>query len=99
MRHLLATGALALCVAGAAIAGPPDQAREEAAALAAEATAEARGDNAYVCKKFPPKVGSRLGGKRQICKTQQEWDLIETETRTSMQENSRQALQSKGPGG
>lgn len=31
-----------------------------------------------VCKKFPPKLGSRIG-PRTVCKTQVEWDLIRQE--------------------
>ncbi|MCJ8190925.1 hypothetical protein [Sphingomicrobium aestuariivivum] len=94
------TAALILGASAAVTAAPPaeQQAREEAAAAAAEATADARGDNAYVCRKFPPPTGTRLGRDRQICKTQQEWDQIDSDVRTSSQENARRALQSKGPG-
>lgn len=31
-----------------------------------------------VCKKFPPPAGTRIG-KRQICKTQAEWDYIQAQ--------------------
>ena len=31
-----------------------------------------------VCKKMPPPIGTRIGA-RQICRTQAEWDYIQTQ--------------------
>ncbi|MCJ8190924.1 hypothetical protein [Sphingomicrobium aestuariivivum] len=89
MKSILIAGLVIAVPSGALAVQPADQrAREEAAAKAAEETAEARGDNAYVCKRFPPPPGTRLG-KRQICKTQQEWDLIERDVQDSVREATR----------
>ncbi|MCJ8190926.1 hypothetical protein [Sphingomicrobium aestuariivivum] len=87
-------------IAGAMLVGGPQQdrgdvqrAKEDAAAAAALATAEDRGANAYVCKRIAPATGSRLNRGRQICKTAAEWQSIEEQIKTAMQENARQALQ------
>lgn len=37
-----------------------------------------------VCKKFPPPAGTRIG-KRQICKTQAEWDYINQQEREALE--------------
>ena len=89
---------LSMIAAAVAAGGPQDrdavqQAKEDAALAAAEATSEDRGANAYVCKRMAPQAGTRLARKRQICKTAAEWRMIEEEIKTSMQENARRALQ------
>lgn len=38
-----------------------------------------------VCKKFPPPVGTRLGKKRQICKSQAEWDYIHAQDQEALE--------------
>ncbi len=38
-----------------------------------------------ICRRVPPPTGSRIG-PRNICKTQHEWDLINREARTVVEE-------------
>ena len=86
-----------IAVAGLASAAQPavQEEREAAARAAAEATADARGSNAYVCKKLPPPPGSRIARGRQICKTQAEWTAMEEDAQTAMEEAQRKSFQTK----
>jgi hypothetical protein len=77
MRNMV----IAACViagvpALASAAGPVEEAAAAEAALKSQE--EKGGPNAYVCKKLPPPVGTRLGA-RQICKTRANWELLETD--------------------
>ncbi|MBB3764575.1 hypothetical protein [Sphingomicrobium lutaoense] len=75
-KLILGAGLLVGVPALASATGPVEEA---AAAEAALKTQEKDDDaNAYVCKKFPPPVGSRLG-PRQICKTKANWKMLETD--------------------
>lgn len=47
--------------------------------------------SAIVCKKFPPPVGSRIG-RRQICKTQAEWDFIQDQEQEAIDRVLRKPL-------
>ena len=95
MKMLLTAGLLIAAPAAALAAQPAgQQSLEEAAAAAAAATAEKRGDNAYICKTFPPPPGTRFG-KRQICKTQQEWDLINRDTVDAVREATRKPFDAR----
>lgn len=80
----------ALVTAPLSAAGPEEEA---AAAEAAERTQEQGGPNAYVCKKFPPPAGTRLG-KRQICKTQAEWDQLEKDMHDGIRKMQRKPCDS-----
>ncbi|NNC73024.1 MAG: hypothetical protein HKN78_09135 [Sphingomonadaceae bacterium] len=40
--------------------------------------------NRIICRRIAPPTGSRIGPRR-ICKTQHEWDLIEQETRDTLE--------------
>lgn len=96
MKLMAMIAVAALASAQVSAAGPEEEA---AAAEAAERTqAEKGGPNAYVCKKFPPPVGSRLG-KRQICKTQAEWDSLEKDMHDGIRKMQRKPCDSgRGPG-
>lgn len=50
------------------------------ASVAAPKTTEPAKGMDVVCKKFDPPTGSRIG-KRQICRTQAEWDLLKEQDR------------------
>lgn len=93
MRTMLIMAGAALVASPAIGADPVEEAIEEAAAAAAEATADERGYNRYVCKKIEVTTGTRMTQRRQICKTQAEWDMMQNDIVTAMQENARQALQ------
>ena len=41
--------------------------------------------NEIVCRRYPPPTGSRIGSRR-ICRTQHQWDVIDDETRTVLDE-------------
>lgn len=47
-----------------------------------------------VCKKFPPPAGTRIG-KRQICKTQAEWDYIHAQEQEALDRATRKPLDVK----
>lgn len=79
MKHIK----IAACLMAAPLimaAGTPEE--EAAAAAAAERTQKEAGQadrNAMVCKKFPPRTGSRAARKRQVCKSKAEWDMMDKE--------------------
>lgn len=95
MNLLAMLSMAALASANVSAVGPEEEA---AAAEAAERTQEEKGGpNAYVCKKFPPPVGSRLG-KRQICKTQAEWDQLEKDMHDGVRKMQRKPCDAnRGP--
>lgn len=45
---------------------------------ASEEIAESSSSEEVVCRRTPPPVGSRIGGRR-ICKTEREWALLDAE--------------------
>ena len=69
VRRIILPFALAPCIMAA-----------QAPTAPAAAVEKKRTTNAHdiVCKKFPPPVGTRLG-KRKICKTNAEWQMMEQE--------------------
>ena len=86
MNKILAAGLLAMSAPLMIAAAGPEE--EAAAAEAAKKTQEEKGGpNASICKKLPP-PGSRLG-KRQVCKTQAEWDAMEQDMRDGLRESQR----------
>ncbi len=86
----------ALCSAPLSAAGPEEEAA--AAQAAKKMQDDEGGPNAYVCKKFPPPAGTRLG-KRQICKTQAEWDQMEKDLHDGIRKMQRKPCDSgRGPG-
>ena len=90
MKGAIIIAIASLAVAPLAAAGPEEEA---AAAEAAKKTQEDKGGpNAYVCKKFPPPPGTRLG-KRQICKTQAEWDRLEQDMHDGVRKMQRKPFQ------
>lgn len=56
---------------------------EAAASEAARNSDKEGGANAYICKRMPPPVGTRLGA-RQICKTRGEWVRLEREAQNDL---------------
>lgn len=62
--------------------------------VAAPKTTELAKGTDVVCKKFDAPTGSRLG-KRQICRTQAEWDLIRDQDREAIERALRKPLDGK----
>ena len=89
MKYLLIMVTASLGAAPLSATGPVEEA---AAAEAAKRTQEEGGPNAYVCKKFPPPAGTRLG-KRQVCKTQAEWDQLEKDMHDGIRKMQRKPFQ------
>ncbi|MBB3764574.1 hypothetical protein [Sphingomicrobium lutaoense] len=91
MRNVIIAAFMVAGIPAMAYAAGP--AEEAAAAEAAKKTQEEKGGpNAYVCKKMPPPVGTRLRA-RQICKTQAEWDMMEEDTQDGLRKMQRKPFQ------
>jgi len=75
----IATVSLGLAAGLAALSAAP------AAAQQTTASNDEAGDpnpvSTIVCRRYPPPTGTRIGPRR-ICKTQHEWDLIDEEIRS-----------------
>ena len=52
---------------------------------AAENTSAPKGDDEIVCKKEPPPIGSRMGGKK-VCRTVAEWRRIQAAAKETTDE-------------
>lgn len=78
MRSIIATAAAAIFIAGPVYAV---QTTEEASAENAEHNPAAE----IICRRQPAPTGSRIGSRR-ICKTQAEWDAINRDTRSVVEE-------------
>lgn len=87
MRNLIIAAFMVGSVPAIAFAAGPVE--EAAAAEAAKKSQEEKGGpNAYVCKKMPPPVGTRLRA-RQVCKTQAEWDMMEKDMQDGLRKMQR----------
>ena len=55
---------------------------------ASQEITESSSSEEIVCRRTPPPVGSRIGG-RQICKTEREWALLEAENQGVVRDANR----------
>ena len=87
LKMALLTGAAPLLAAAQA---PQSQSTTN---LKTDASGAGKG-NEVVCKKFDPPTGSRIG-KRQICRTQAEWDYIQAQEQEAIDRALRKPIDVK----
>lgn len=90
-KTALMTGLLPLLLAAQApIPQSESTPKTSVAAPKTDASGPAKGSE-IVCKKFPPPIGSRIG-RRQICRTQAEWDFIQDQEQEAIDRVLRKPL-------
>ena len=80
MRFLMVVASGAMAVPAMASAALQDNSDE-----AAEAEGVINSSNRIVCRRMPPPVGSRIGGRR-ICATEAQWSRYEDESQNLLNE-------------
>lgn len=75
----ISTVSLGLAAGLAALSAAPASAQQTTASN--DQTNDPNPVSTIVCRRYPPPTGSRIGPRR-ICKTQHEWDQIDEENRS-----------------
>jgi hypothetical protein len=90
LKPLLLGAALAIvCVPAAFADTPPPQTPATTSDNSAQNPQQKADEDKVVCRKEPPPVGSRLGG-RKVCRTVKEWRRIDEDARAAAGEMQQQ---------